>query len=356
MSTKGYHSYRGRQTTQQRLLIVLLVLVLLLACAFIFLQSYISYADDGSLQFDFPFLESEEPEKSDDPVEPDMNLVIDAPEPVEPEQEVVEQSYGEHRLLGLTNVPADVSALQVELAQVGANGFVYTVRDNTGRVFYSSTAALRSAVAAPAGSQALEGLCQQEGIISVARFNCLHDSYYAWTNMKDAGLCQSSGHIWYDNMSYHWLDADKEKARQYVVGLARECAELGFDELLLEDLCYPVDGKIEKIDYSGNTMDKAQALELLVTEIRGAVEPYGTKLTLMLDGRLFDETKQEDYIHSSGVELPALLPLVDAVYVVTEDPAGVENTLAALAEEKMLALVPVVKQKTDGGTWYLTEK
>jgi len=223
-------------------------------------------------------------------------------------------------------------------------------------VFYSSTAALRSAVVAPAGSDRLEELCRQEDILSVARFNCLHDSYYAWTNMTEAGICQSTGHIWYDNISYHWLDADKEKTRQYVVGLARELAEIGFDELLLEELSYPVDGKLEKIDYSGNTMGKTQALQELLTEIRQAVEPYGTKLTVLLDGRLLDETERSDYILNSGVEPAALLPMVDAVYVVTEDLAGAESDLTALVGEQMPELVPVATQKPDAQSWYLAEK
>ena len=36
--------------------------------------------------------------------------------------------------------------------------------------------------------------------------------------------------------SYFWLDPDKEAAREYVIALALECAQMGFDELLLEEM------------------------------------------------------------------------------------------------------------------------
>ena len=58
--------------------------------------------------------------------------------------------------------------------------------------------------------------------------------------MESAGICQSSGYIWYDNLSYYWLDPAKEQARDYIVDLALECARLGFDELLLEEVTYPL--------------------------------------------------------------------------------------------------------------------
>ena len=357
MSTKGYHSYRGRQTARQRILIVLLVVILCLACSFLFLQSYISYDDDGSLRFDTPFGQEEVPDQPDEPELPDMNLIIDAPGSMEPEEEEEpkETTCEAYRLVELGQITEDGTSLRSALEQAGANGFAYTVRDNTGRVFYPSVAALRSAVEAPAGSDRLAELCGQEDIRSVARFNCLHDSYYAWMNMTEAGICQSNGHIWYDNISYHWLDAEKEKACQYVVGLAREMAEMGFDELLLEELSYPANGKLEKIDYSGNTREKTEALKNLLLEIRETVQPYGTGLTMVLDARLLDETTREDYIRSSGVDPSVLLPLVDAVYVETEDLTGAESALAALVGEQMPAVVPMTNQGVDGERWYLTE-
>lgn len=359
MGTKGYQSYRGRRKKRGSGLVILLVLVLLAACAFIFLQNYVTYADDGSWYIDLPFFrgESTTPEETQDggeELQQEVNVVIDQPDEEEETDEPPEPVYEERRLVELTQLPGDGAALRASLEQAGANGFVYPVRDNTGRVFYTSAASIRSAVAdGAAGAETLTELCGQEGVISVARFNCFHDSYYAWTNMESAGICQSTGYIWYDNLSYHWLDPDKQAARDYVISLALECAEMGFDELLLEDMCYPASGKLEKIDYSGNSMGKTDALAEFLTELRKALEPYGTKVSLLLDERLLAAQGDEAYVSASGLELARLLPLVDAVYARVEDESAASGVLAAAGEGTAPALVRVVSEAADSGSWYL---
>ena len=354
MGNKGYHSYRGRRGGWKLLAIVLLTLVLLAACVYLFLQRYMTFTDSGEVRLDLPFFQKEEtgaPEGQEDPDAGDMNLVIDDA-PGEGEEDAGEgpaAPYGDHRLAGLAALPADGAALEAALSAQGANGFVYTVKDNTGRVFYDSAVALRDAVAGGPDSALLEELCGGENVISVARLNCFHDSYYAFAHMESAGICQSSGYIWYDNLSYHWLDPAKEQARSYIIDLALECARLGFDELLLEDMCYPSAGKVEKIDYSGNPLGKSEALVLFLTELKEALAPYDVRVALLLD----ENDLAGENAAVTGLDLAAVLPLVDAVYARAADPAAAEAAIAAAAGEKAPAFVPVTEESAADGDWYL---
>lgn len=337
---RSYQNYRGRRPVGTRVAIVLLVLMLIAACTFIFAQQYISYADDGRIYLDLPYFgrvylpkpaePTVEPDEDAGP-EPDLppvHLVVDEPE-VEPEPEeppAPVDTFGVHRVMELSALPADGAELTSLLRETGASGFVFPVRDNTGRVFWNSpTAQTKSVSADEAATELLRGLCEGEDTLAIAKFNVLHDSYFAAVNMKDAAICQSNGYVWYDNLSYHWLDAEKELARQYVTGLAVECAELGFDELLLEDLCYPTRGNTYKISYKNNTMEKNEALALLLSEIKTALEPYGTKLSLLLT----EEQILEGVNADSGVDMALLLPLVDGVYVQAADQEAVQAALAA---------------------------
>ena len=368
MANKGYHSYRGRRSGRNRLLVAALALLLVAACAYLFLQRYLRYTDDGGMYFALPFLEEREespPPREDEP-EREVELVIgDGSEEETPEEAEV---YGERRLVGVSSLPEDSAALTSLLDQAGANGAVFTVRDNTGLARYTSTAALGDAVADDAmNAQALARLLQETEAVTVARFNCFHDSYYAWANMETAGLCQPSGYIWYDDLSYHWLDPAKEAARQYVIGLAVECAQLGFDELLLEEARYPATGNLEKIRYHGGAEGREDALVSFLTELREALEPYGTKISLLVEGSLLTAEGDPAYAETTGVDLSRLLPLVDAVYAETEDPDGAQAALEALAGEgEVPALVPLWTPAEDEtetgeedqlvppeGNWYL---
>lgn len=351
---KGYQSYRGRRSLGTKLLVAALTLILVAACGFLFAQRYIAYTDDGGMYLDLPFLRIDlpappaadpsspedggagDPAEPAQPAPPPVNLVIDEPAPPEePEEPDKGAEYGERRLVELAAAPADSADLAAQLAAAGANGFLLPVRDDTGAVYYASSAALTKAVAegAPTAGQ-IKDLCAGEGL-AVARFNCLHDSYFAWENMKEAAVCQRNGFVWYDNRSYHWLDPDKALARSYLISLAVECAQLGFDELVLEELAYPTAGRTQKIDYSGNTLSRSEALVQLLKQLREALEPYGVKVSLLLEEKLLLAGGDE----ASGQDLSLLLPLADAVYVSTEDPAAVSAQLAAIAGESAPALV-----------------
>ena len=360
MGTKGYHSYRGRRGGMRVLLIVLLALILLAACVYLFLQRYVTFTDSGEVRLDIPFFQTQEEkietEDQNNGSGEDVNLVIGDEAGEDPEEigETEAAPYGEHRLIGLDTLPADSATLEAELSAQGANGFVYTVKDNTGRVFYDSTVALRDAVYEGSVDAAeLSALCQQEDALSVALLNCFHDSYYAFSHMESAGICQSSGYIWYDNLSYHWLDPAKEQARSYVIDLALECARLGFDELLLEDMCYPSSGKLGKIDYSGNELGKTQALVLFLTELREALAPYDIRIALLLDEETLLTQDSGDLVETTGQDLKELLPLVDAVYAQVSDTAAAEAAIAAAAGEEEPAFIPVTEEAAGDGNWYL---
>lgn len=354
MRTKGYHSYRGRRGTRHLALVVVLALVLLAACVYLFLQRYVTFTDSGEVRLDLPFFQKEvSGEDAGAPVDDsDVNFVIDdtGTDTDEGQEGEPEVPYGEHRLVDVPSIPADAAALTAELSAQGANGFVYTVKDNTGKVFYDSAVAIRDAVGGSEGdSTRLSELCGQEGVISVARLNCFHDSYYAFAHMESAGICQSSGYIWYDGMSYHWLDPAKEQARRYVIDLALECARLGFDELLLEDVSYPSSGKVDKIDYSSNTLGKTEALAQFLTELREALEPYDIRIAILLD----EAALQGENVETTGQELSVLLPLVDAVYARVSSADG-ETALIAAAGEDAPVFVPITGEAAASGSWYLS--
>ena len=106
-------------------------------------------------------------------------------------------------------------------------------------------------------------------------------------------------------------------------------------QLVLEELAYPSSGRTGKIDYSGNAMTRSEALVLLLGQMREALAPYGTRLSLLVSEKLLLSGSDE----ATGEDLTALLPMVDAVYVDTADPAAAKARLTELAGENAPALV-----------------
>ena len=89
-STKGYRSYHGKGGAGRIVLIVLLCLILLAAVGFLVLQRYAVYGSDGSIRFDLPWKQTEEPSgpsapdgasRTPDAPDDSPNVIIDEPEP-----------------------------------------------------------------------------------------------------------------------------------------------------------------------------------------------------------------------------------------------------------------------------------
>ena len=137
-----------------------------------------------------------------------------------------------------------------------------------------------------------------------------------------------------------------------MINLAVECAQLGFDELLLEEMCYPTAGKVYKIDYSKNTMEKSDALVLFLDELRNALEPYGVRLSLVLTDEVVRGLSEDT--EDTGLVAQKILPLVDAVYVSTGDVETARREMKILLGGKDVpALVPIVSEATEESGWYL---
>ena len=378
MALKGYSSYRGRQGIWRRLLAIVLVLVLMAACGFLLLQRYITYSDDGSFYLDLPFelnLQfpqfqmggNTEDEPPSDNSGQDMNLVVDnqqeneeepddAEEPPQeevPQEQPVADTYIARRLVPLEQLLPNGTTILDGLAAAGADGFVFRAKDREGYIYYLSSEASENAIVSDALSRdMIAQLCAQEGVYTVARISCLRDPIFALAHINEASIRNQKGYAWFENaQGGHWLEPEKALTREYLIGLAVECAELGFDELLLEDVCYPSQGNLYKIVWEKEA-SKTEALFLLLSELKAAMEPYGVQISLVLD----EETVRglAANTEDTGFVVQQLLPMVDAVYVSTDDAETVRLDMEMLLTgESVPTLIPIVSEAPAEGGWYL---
>ena len=343
--TRGYKSYHGR-SGGKKLLVVLLVLALAAASVFMLIQQYVVYDADGSFRFELPWHDridqtAAEGSSEDGSAQPELEIIVEEP--------ITKDTYA---------CELDAAVLQggweaaLEGLDPDINAVAVRVKKNTGEILYDSHIAGAVDCGAVTGSSvardSLQGL-NDSGYYTIARISALHDSRYAYAHMTDAAVCQLTGYVWYDTYSTHWLAPEKELARQYVVDIARECAELGFDELLLDDFCYPRDGRMSRIKTDERTMTKQAALALLAGELQKALEDYDIKLSVSIDADIVLAGSEE----RTGIVVSELAPKFDRVYV-----AATEETLpqiAAAMEGIDTELVPMTSTAPVEGSYLITE-
>ena len=315
------------------------------------------YGSDGSIRFDLPWKQTEEPSgpsapdgasRTPDAPDDSPDVIIDEPEP--PAKPELTELHGAELSESVLRGSADAALAAVP---EGANAVALRVKNAQGELLYDS--ALQEAIdvnAVKGGSGAnavIEALTGSE-VYTIARINATHDSLYSFAHMADAGVLQLNyaGYIWYDPDSTFYLAPEKSAARQYIVSVARECAELGFDELLFDEFGYPTRGRLNNIDESARTLSKSAALAQLAEELRSGTEAYGVRLSVQLDAATVLAGGNE----TAGQDLAALAAVFDRIYV--ETTAEQLPALTAALEPYDAELVPILSEAPASGSYLLT--
>ena len=324
---RGYHNYRGRNSKGKTVLAVVLVLVILAALGFLALQRYIIYDETGRLYLELPWQKDQEPEKVPEEQE-QLELTIQEPEQT---RRVTTAWLAAEKPVTQAALTASVSAHSLT-SEVAYNAVAVTVKDAGGLLYFDTAVpAGASFVRTSADTAAALGSITGENssLYSVARLSCFHDSKASNADVEGMGLKNTGGYIFYDGHNTQWLDPGKEKARQYLCELARDLAEQGFDEILLTDVSYPTEGKLDKIDY-GETM-KAQNLRTFLEEMGRTLEPYGVTLSIELPEAVVLEGSD----NVAGLTLADIVPLVDRICAVTtaEKADQLRTAVEALSPE-----------------------
>ena len=303
--TKGYRSYRGRPPKGKIALAVVLILVIVASIAAMVLQEYcVVYDADGNARLEFPWQRQDENETEHLPEgAEDVEVTVQAPE-------IPDGA----RILWLTDAPLTTASGADGLLEQGYDAVAVTVKDSSGSVYYDSEAALSAArKTAAATAEALEELNSGD-LHTVARLACLLDSRAANADVEGRGLKNTGGYIFYDGNNQNWLDPSKEGTRAYLGQLAVECAALGFDEILLTDLSFPTQGKLDKIQYPEEGM--TASLTGLLEALRSALDEAGYE-DVLLSVELPAETVLTGRDGTAGVVLADIAPLTDRIYART---------------------------------------
>lgn len=222
------------------MLAAVLVLVILAAICVIVLQRHIVYDETGTPHLELFWQETPEQTAPEEPGE--VELTIQKAEPREitaftvPEGVLTQEAW------------ADAAARAAVTEEQSWNAAAVTVKDSAGSVYFDSGTAVSGSVkiAEDTAAALAEITGEKSGFYTIARLSCFHDPKAANDSVEEMGLKNTGGYIFYDGNNSQWLDPGKPAARQYLCEIAREAAELGFDEILLTDVGYPTEGSLDQ--------------------------------------------------------------------------------------------------------------
>ena len=194
----------------------------------------------------------------------------------------------------------------------GYDGVILPMKTADGALGYVSALPLAADAGASSGdpdrNEVLRALNDTPGLYTVAQVSCLRDSALV---REEPGLSlhRVSGSPWLDESRQGWLDPAQPQVQSYLIGLCRELAQLGFDEILLTDGGFPTQGDLDSLRA---VEEKEETLETFCRQLQGALAD--TPVTLSVMG-------QRDSVTADPVsgQTTALLATFGRVWTQAED-------------------------------------
>lgn len=189
---------------------------------------------------------------------------------VPPEKETVSIYYNEgdnaintsKELTQIIGYYANADALQdMEMVQTQTKllptgtPVMLDVKDAKGRFFYSSS--VSSDRSSKVDIQTMDELIRQldsRGMYLIARLPALRDYAFGLSNTANGLFVSSGAYLWADDDYCYWLDPTKQGTVTYLVSIVTELKNLGFDEVVFDEFCFP---DTENLKFTG---DRTEAL------------------------------------------------------------------------------------------------
>lgn len=237
------------------LLIVGIVAVAVLLCWLAWLDRYVVYTRDRGAIFDFS--QSSHSLSGSSAVKPPEGEYVEifSYESSQEGQDNKKLSrLGGYYITG-KDLETNLEAVKSQLAILPENTPVMMdVKSIYGNFFYSSSISdNRNSDLDIAVMDELIAQLNNGNLYTIARLPALRDRLYGLNHVND-GLPVAAGYLWMDDYGCYWLNPAKDGTVNYLISIANELKNLGFDEVVFCDYYFP---ETTSIVFNGN---KAEAL------------------------------------------------------------------------------------------------
>ncbi len=183
------------------------------------------------------------------------------------------------------NSPYTFKNLLYKTENANFNTIIFDIRDDRGFLYLPKDSLIPALYARyPINMDSLIFQLHKKGFTVSARIVAMKD--YSYINVDSTILLhKKDGTVFRDSSGAYFLNPENEKTKQYLKIISAKCAEMGFDDIQLDYIRYPTEGKIDSIDMP-NIAERINALTNIIKEISDTLSIYGTTLSADVFGFL----------------------------------------------------------------------
>lgn len=214
---------------------------------------------------------------------------------------------------GAAGTPSVINYI-IDLAETTElNAVVIDIKD--GPIFYNSQVKYAKQFGLSQNSYDPKSVIKQlhdHDVYVIGRLVCFRDPDLA-VNMPELAIQTVNGTLWKENGDTPWLNPYHPEVRQYLLDLAVEAAEIGFDEIQFDYIRFPT-GTGGKDYYGENLPSKIQAIEEFLDMATKVLRPYGVKISADIFGIVGLSEADGNYIgqhlETVGKDIDYICPMV----------------------------------------------
>ena len=194
------------------------------------------------------------------------------------------------------------------------NSYVVDIKDDDGLVGYESQAPEVKANGTWKKKYIAEKVIKafhDNDIYVIGRLVAFKDPVYS-IKRPDLAIKNVNGGIWKDDKKNSWLNPYNKDSWAYLVSIAKDAVEKGFDEIQFDYVRFPSDGKKNPMDFSGIEQEKYQAISEFLAY--AAAELPGVPISADVFGIIFESPADTEgigqYLEQVGKDINYISPMV----------------------------------------------
>ena len=196
------------------------------------------------------------------------------------------------------------------------NAIVLDIKDEAGHLSYNST--VQTAIDIKASQNMIKDISavikeyHENGIYVIGRIVTFKDPTYAKA-VKDIAYKKADGSSWTDSAGNYWPNPYDERTWDYPIELAKEAANLGFDEIQFDYIRFPSsEGRVKQIVYGFDsaTTSKSKIINKFLTKVMDEMAEYNVKISADVFGII---TKRDGDFENIGQDYKAISQIVDII-------------------------------------------
>lgn len=180
----------------------------------------------------------------------------------------------------------NISSIIQLIEKTDLNAVVVDVKSDTGALTYASNLPLANKMGAvrrgttPAMKNLIRKL-KQHHIYTIGRIVTFKDPFLA-AKKHELAMQTKNGKVWRDRSGTSWVDPYLPAVWQYNIGIAREAAAMGFDEIQFDYVRFPDNG--DQIDrevrfHNPQNRTKAEIIGAFLQEAERRLHPLGVQVS-----------------------------------------------------------------------------